>query len=152
MCAQPYNICLNIIQTNGYLPLYNPNPEYIMNLGTIKAFDKPGAKKKYILSSFIGDRYLRGYCYFNNYNAVRDSIMCIFNFDIRLINELKLFRNIYNKEKLKDITTRYSYKIQRFVDKLSAEQKLKLNLSKDYDKIINSNKTFDKIISDLIVD
>ena len=147
--AQPYNICLNIIQTNAYLPLYNPNPEYIMNLGTIKTFDKIGGKKKYILSTFIDDRFLRGYCYFNSYDAVRESIICVFNFDIDIINKLELFKNIYNKEKLQDITTRYSYKIQKYIDKLSVEQKAKLKLSQDYDKIINSHKAFDKIITDL---
>jgi hypothetical protein len=150
LCAQPYNICLNIVQTNAYLPLYNPNPEYIMNINMIKAFNEFGGKKKYILSSFIGDRFLRGYCYFNNYDAIRDSIMCIFNFNIDLIVKLQLFRNIYNKDKLKELTTRYSYKIQKYIDKLSAEQKLKLTLSKDYDKIINSHKAFEQIISDLL--
>lgn len=148
LLSQPYNICRNIIQTNGYLPLYNPSPEYIMNLGTMKVFDKK-KKKRYILSTFIGDRFLRGYCYFISYNADRESIMCVFNFNIDIINRLKLFRNIYNKDRLTEIITRYGFKIKKFIDKLSEEQKLKLKLSQDYDKIVKSSKTFDEIIMDI---
>jgi hypothetical protein len=119
-----------------------------MNLGMMKVFDKK-KNKKYILSTFIGDRFLRGYCYFINYNADRESIMCIFNINIDIINKLKLFTNIYNKDRLKEIITKYGYKIQKFINKLTEEQKLKLKMSQDYDKIVKSSKTFDEIIMDI---
>ena len=148
LLSQPYNICRNIIQTNSYLPLYNPSPEYIMNLGIMKVYDKKKTKK-YILSTFIGDRFLRGYCYFINYNADRESIMCIFNINIEIINKLQLFRNIYNKDRLNEIIKKYSFKIDRYVDKLSEEQKLNLKLSQDYDKIVKSSKIFNEILMDI---
>ena len=148
MLSQPYNICLNILQTNGFLTLYNPTAENIINLGNMKTIDKNN-KKKYMLTTFINDRFIRDYVFFDQYNGVRDSISVLFNINIKIIKDLDLFRNIYNKHRLSEITERYSTKINNFLEKLDNERKLKLKLSKDYDKIIGAQQSYNKILMDL---
>ena len=148
MLSNPYNICLNILQTNGFLTLYNPTSDNIINLGSMKTIDKNN-KKKYMLTTFINDRFIRDYVFFDQYNGVRDSISVLFNINIKLIKDLDLFRNIYNKHRLTEITERYSTKINKFLEKLDNERKLKLKLSKDYDKIIGAQQSYNKILMDL---
>ena len=148
MLSNPYNICLNILQTNGFLTLYNPTSDNIINLGNMKTIDKNN-KKKYMLTTFINDRFIRDYVFFDQYNGVRDSISVLFNINIKLIKDLDLFRNIYNKHRLTEITERYSTKINKFLEKLDNERKLKLKLSKDYDKIIGAQQSYNKILMDL---
>jgi hypothetical protein len=147
--SQPYNLCLNINFTNGYLSLYNPIPENIINIGIIRTIDEKENKKKYIKSTFINDRFIREYVFYINYDSLKDNMNIICRFDIKMLKDLKLFTNIYNINRLKNITQKYSIKIDKFIKKLKEEEKLKLNLSKDYDKIIGTGKAFNKLLMDL---
>jgi hypothetical protein len=148
LLSQPYNIALNILQTNGYITLYSPVANSIINLGTTKTVDKNG-NKQYIKSTFINDKYTRYYIYFDQFNSVTDSITIIFNININIINELKLFRNIYNKDRIREIVQKHNVKLKSFIEKLDNERKLKLKLSKDYDKIIGAQHAYNKLLIDL---
>jgi hypothetical protein len=147
--SQPYNLCLNITSTNGYLSLYNPIPENIINIGTIRTMDEKEKRKKYIPATLINDRFTKEYVFYMSYDSVKDNMNIICRFDINILTQLKLFRNIYNGDRLKNITQKYSIKIDKFVKKLKEEEKLKLKLSKDYDKIIGAGKAYNKLLIDL---
>jgi hypothetical protein len=148
LLSQPYNIALNILQTNGYITLYSPIANSIINLGTTKTVDKNG-NKQYIKSTYINDRYTRDYIYFDQFNSVTDSISILYNVNINMINELNLFRNIYNKDKIRETVQKHNIKLKSFIEKLDNERKLKLKLSKDYDKIIGAQHAYNKLLIDL---
>jgi len=148
LLSQPYNIALNILQTNGYITLYSPVANSIINLGTTKTMNKVG-NKQYIKSTYINDIYTRDYIYFDQFNSVTDSMSILFNININMINELKLFRNIYNKDRIREIVQKHNIKLKSFIEKLDNERKLKLKLSKDYDKIIGAQHAYNKLLIDL---
>ena len=142
--TQPYNIIYSITGTDSFLSIYYPVAENIVNLGKTKIF--VNNKKKYINTLLFNSMYTKGYCYFDNYNSNRDMITNIIQIDKKYIN---LFKNIYNKDRIKEILQTYKSKIDKYIKKAKDSLEYKAPLPKDYTIISNVYTSYNNLFIDI---
>jgi len=140
-----YNLIYSIKGSNSHLPLYYPVSNNIVALDKIKIFDK--GRKKYINKIFIDEKYSKGLCIFENYNPDKDIITNITYLENSYI---KLFKNIYNSDRIKEIIQKYKDKLTRhindkYVDKIKKSKEFGFPLPKDYTIISNVYDTYNDI-------
>lgn len=140
--SQPYNILYPIIGTDCYLPIYYPVTDNIVCLGKTKIYINN--KRKYINTTLINNINIKGICYYDNYNSDRDIITNIIAIDNKYI---KLFDNIYNKDRIKKIVTQYKNKIDRFINNIDNSKKYKIPLPKDYTIISKVKDSYNNLIN-----
>jgi hypothetical protein len=140
--SNPYNLALNIDGTNSYLLIYYPYATNIYHLDKTKTI--VNKKKQYIPTTYMNIDNAKEYIYFDVINADKDTLYNIIKIDKTY---LEIFKDIYNKDRLKQIVEKYEDKIDRFISKLETDVKYKAPLSKDYNIIIKFQVTFKKLLT-----
>lgn len=141
-----YNIIYSIKASNSFLPLYYPVSNNIVGLDKIKLFDK--GRKKYINKLFIDEKYSKELCIYENYNPDKDIISNITYLENSYI---KLFKNIYNSDKIKEIIQKYKDKLNKhindkYIEKIKKSKEFGFPLPKDYTIISNVYDTYNDIL------
>jgi len=144
-----YNLIYSIKASNSYLPLYYPVSNNIVALDKIKIFNKE--KKKYINKIFFDEKYSKGLCIFENYNPDKDIIT---NISYLENSYIKLFNNIYNSDRIKEIIQKYKDKLNRhindkYIDKIQKSKEIGFPLPKDYTIISNVYDTYNDIFNSI---
>jgi hypothetical protein len=118
----------------------------IVNLDKIKLIDKNN-KKKYINKLFIEEKYSKELCIYENYNPDKDVVSNITYLDNSYI---KLFKNIYNSDRIKEILLKYKVKMNKHIndkyyDKIKKSKEIGFPLPKDYTIISNVYDTYNNL-------
>jgi len=144
LLANPYNICLNIDNTDSYLIINNPYVDNIFSLGKTKIMIKD--KKKYVLTTLMKDNNIRQYLIYNNIDTDRETIGNLIKIDNTY---LKIFNSIFNKLNTKKIVNIHQIKIDKYLNKLDKDREFKAPLSKDYDVISKYGNAYTRLLNDL---
>lgn len=140
----PYNIVYSIISTNSLISCYMPVTNNIYNIDKIKIFSNN--KKQYINKVFIDIKYTKGISIYQNYNPDTDTVQNITHIEPKY---LKLYKSIYNNDRIKIILQKYIDKMDKFVnqkyeDRIIKSKKIGFPLPKDYTIISNVNQTYNQ--------
>ncbi len=138
----PYNIVYSIIGTNSLISCYMPVVNNIYGIDKIKVF--LNNKKQYINKVFIDMKYTKGLSIYQSYNPDKDVVQNITYIEPKY---LKLYKSIYNNDRIKIILQKYIDKMNKFVNKKYEERIIKSKeigfpLPKDYTIISNVNQTY----------
>jgi hypothetical protein len=146
--SQPYNILYPITGTSCYLPIYYPVTDNIVCLGKTKIYKNKNKKNKknnkYINTTLINNINTKGIYYYDNYNSDRDIITNLILIDNKYI---KLFRNIYNKDRIEKIVTLYTNKIDKYMNNIENSKKYNAPLPKDYFTISKAKESYNNMIN-----
>jgi hypothetical protein len=144
LLANPYNVCLNIDNTNSYLIINSPYADNTYSLGKSKIMKNN--KKEYVLTTLMKDNNIRGYLIYNNIDSDKETISNLIKIDDEY---LKIFKSIFNKLNTKKIVNMHQMKIDKYLIKLDKDREFKAPLSKDYDVISKYGKAYDRLLQAL---
>ncbi len=144
LLANPYNVCLNIDNTNSYLIINSPYADNTYSLGKSKTMKNN--KKEYVLTTLMKYNNIRGYLIYNNIDSDKETISNLIKIDDEY---LKIFKSIFNKLNTKKIVNMHQMKIDKYLIKLDKDREFKAPLSKDYDVISKYGKAYDRLLQAL---
>ncbi len=142
--SQPYNLIYPITGTESYLCIYYPVVDNIVSLGKTKIMER--GRRKYINSILFNNMYARGLCYYDSYNPDRDMISVVININKDYV---KLYRSIYNRERIEQIVALYVTKIDKFLDKMAKAKEFKAPIPKDYSVIAQTKDSYDNLLREI---
>jgi hypothetical protein len=142
----PYNLMYSVKGSNSFLNVYYPTGNNIVGLDSIKLFENN--KKKYINKIFIDNKYTKELSIYQSYNADRDTVSNITYIDNKYI---KLFKEIYNSDRIKYIIEKYKDKLNKhindkYLDKIKKSKEFGFPIPKDYTIISNAYYSYDKLL------
>ncbi len=142
--SQPYNLAYPITGTESYLSLYYPVVDNIVGLGKLKIMEK--GRRKYINSILFNNMYAHGICYYDSYNSDRDMIS-----NVMAINKdyIKLYKSIYNRDRIEEIVEKYVSKIDKFIERIKGAQQFKAPIPKDYSVIAQTKESYEQLLRDI---
>ncbi len=142
----PYNIIYSIRGSNSYLPVYFPVGNNIVGLDKIKVFQN--SKTKYLNKIFFDEKYSKGLCIYQIYNADRDAITNITYLENKY---LKIFKQIYNSDRIRNLLQKYKDKLSKhvndkYVDKIQKSKQFRFAIPKDYTILSNAYYSYNELL------
>jgi hypothetical protein len=141
--AQPFNTAKRILHTNHFLSVYAPSTENIYSLSVYKQLQKKGITFEPML--LIPNEYATSYIFYFNINIQRESVVCIAHITKEY---LLLFKNIYNYDRLNNISNNDFKKVDKYIDKLN-DKTIPKNITMDDIKMLQYvGTTYKEILND----
>jgi hypothetical protein len=161
LLAQPFNIVKKIPYKNRYLSVYNPIAANMFSLPVVKIKNVYRSKRKIIKKPKKYDTYLliddyitSNYIYYYSIDVNKDTLHLIIKLDK---SYFKLFPEIYNYNRINNITSKNIMNIDKYIEKINTykdlDEKAKyptmLSLQDDIKSLSLIRQTYNDILRDM---